>query len=494
MAFKNTKNFYLSSNPDLFYPGKSKAEQARHTKLIKEGKIRAIGPRLYTSAQPPEVEAIVRANWSEIVSRLFPRALVSHRSALEFKPSPSGEIFLTASTNRQVHYPGLTLTFIRGPGPLTDDPPFLSSLHTSSLPRALLENLSVGKKSAHRALTAAQLEEKLEVLLQARGEKDFSAIRSRARAIAVKLGWAPEYKKLDALMGALLGSRSAVGFSSPSAKARAQGRPYDSAPLERFDLLFGELSQNLPPPQKEIFKSPAHFRNKAFFDAYFSNYIEGTTFDIEEAESIAFGGKIPEARPKDAHDILGTFQIVSDPNEMRRTPVTFAELEHLLKSRHHRLMGERPEAGPGVYKVMQNRAGQTYFTPPELVAGTLEKGFDRYRNLPAGFARAVFMMFLITEVHPFIDGNGRLARIMMNAELNAEGLSTIIVPTVYREDYLLSLRALSRRNRPAPLQQMAATAQKFSALDFKDYPTALKLLVERNWFQEPDEAKIILFS
>ena len=29
------------------------------------------------------------------------------------------------------------------------------------------------------------------------------------------------------------------------------------------------------------------------------------------------------------------------------------------------------------------------------------------------------MMFLVSEVHPFVDGNGRIARIMMNAELVA---------------------------------------------------------------------------
>ena len=29
----------------------------------------------------------------------------------------------------------------------------------------------------------------------------------------------------------------------------------------------------------------------------------------------------------------------------------------------------------------------------------------------------IFMMFMISEIHPFLDGNGRLARVMMNAEL-----------------------------------------------------------------------------
>ncbi|WP_286145042.1 Fic family protein [Bacteroides caecimuris] len=49
------------------------------------------------------------------------------------------------------------------------------------------------------------------------------------------------------------------------------------------------------------------------------------------------------------------------------------------------------------------------------------------------FARAIFMMFMISEVHPFNDGNGRIARVMMNAELVRADQSRIIIPTVFRE-------------------------------------------------------------
>ena len=48
------------------------------------------------------------------------------------------------------------------------------------------------------------------------------------------------------------------------------------------------------------------------------------------------------------------------------------------------------------------------------------------------------VMFVVAEVHPFSDGNGRTARLAMNCMLSARALSRIIIPTVYREDYLLS--------------------------------------------------------
>ncbi len=59
------------------------------------------------------------------------------------------------------------------------------------------------------------------------------------------------------------------------------------------------------------------------------------------------------------------------------------------------------------------------------------------------------MMFVTSEVHPFLDGNGRLARVMMNAELTAKNQTKIIIPTVYRDDYLGALRKLSRNQDPS---------------------------------------------
>ena len=156
-----------------------------------------------------------------------------------------------------------------------------------------------------------------------------------------------------------------------------------------------------------------------FFEAYFSNFIEGTEFAVDEAADIVFKGYIPKARPEDAHDVLGTWRVVSDQNEMSRLPGSSTELIALLKSRHARIMEGRPDKGPGRFKSEPNRAGSTTFVTPELVEGTLAKGFEIYRGLTSPLHRAIFMMFLISEVHPFADGNGRVARIMMNAELVA---------------------------------------------------------------------------
>lgn len=70
-------------------------------------------------------------------------------------------------------------------------------------------------------------------------------------------------------------------------------------------------------------------------------------------------------------------------------------------------------------------------------------------------------MFLISEVHPFADGNGRMARVPMNSELSAAGQQRVLVPTVYRNNYLQALRALSRTRNPEPLPKVIDFAQRY---------------------------------
>ncbi len=482
----------MEALPPFLYAAKSQPERRRLARLREDGRIRQIAPRLYTSLPEEEVAAAVRGSWTTIASALFPGALVSHRTALEYVPSPAGVVFLTSRTNRRHSYPGLTIEFIRGPDPLPDDH-LLVGLRVSSLPRALLENFKRDARAATpRTIPLEEIERRLEQILLDDGEDALNRIRDRAREIASQLGWRAEFDRLDGRIGALLGTRSAERVTSAVARARAAGEPFDPACLERLQILVGELRSRALPVLRDSVGSPAHFKNKAFFESYFSNYIEGTVFEIEEAEEIVFAKKIPTRRPVDAHDILGTFNIVSDPNEMRRVPSSPDELIRILQERHRAMLAARPDRAPGTFKQRVNRAGDTVFVHPDYVAGTLRKGHELYAHVEPGLGRAILMMFLVSEVHPFVDGNGRIARIMMNAELVAQRLSTVIIPTVYREDYRLSLRALTRRHRAKPLVDALLRAARFSQLDFSDYPQILAELERCNWFHEPDEAAIIV--
>ena len=97
------------------------------------------------------------------------------------------------------------------------------------------------------------------------------------------------------------------------------------------------------------------------------------------------------------------------------------------------------------------------------------------------------MMFMVSEIHPFNDGNGRISRIMMNAELVAADQAKIIIPTVFREDYLNALRRLTRRGDPSVIIRAMSRVRQFSAnLTGDDFETTRRYLEECNAFKDGD--------
>jgi hypothetical protein len=298
-----------------------------------------------------------------------------------------------------------------------------------------------------------------------------------------------EFGELDVLIGTLLGTKDAR-LTARAAIARSHGRPYDSNRVVLFDELHRALRQYPPVSRPESERSAEGTATLAFFESYFSNFIEGTEFEVEEAVDIVFHGAIPEKRPQDAHDVLGTWRIVSDKNEMSDTPRDSASLVRLLKSRHAAIMGGRPEVLPGLFKPKPNRFGNTSFVDPELVLGTLDQGLQFYRSLEMPFQRAVFMMFLVSEVHPFTDGNGRTARIMMNAELVAAREERIVIPTIFRANYLSALRALSQNKVSEPLVRTLDYAQRWTAaVRWASLDETTSELVACNAFLKPEGAE-----
>jgi Fic family protein len=171
-------------------------------------------------------------------------------------------------------------------------------------------------------------------------------------------------------------------------------------------------------------------------------------------------------------------------------PRTQAEFIERLQHIHHTIMSSRPDKGPGKFRRVKNRAGSTEFVAPELVIGTLRRGFELSQSITTPFARAVFTMFLISEVHPFLDGNGRAARACMNVELVAAGETRIIVPTVYRLDYIGGLKALTHNGRPDALVRVLDFAQRYTgSIDWSSLDRSRKALEVTNAFRDPHEAE-----
>jgi hypothetical protein len=119
------------------------------------------------------------------------------------------------------------------------------------------------------------------------------------------------------------------------------------------------------------------------------------------------------------------------------------------------MMASRLNIEPGVFKKTNNEFGSRVFVAPDLVPETLARGWPGSRDLPSATARACYVLFLIAEVHPFNDGNGRISRLSMNAELEASGQARLVIPTSLRNDYLTVLEALTTNRNPEPFLAFA---------------------------------------
>ena len=424
------------------------------SRATKDGRIRRLARGLYSAdlrADPAEL--IARSRW-KIIARLVPDAVIADRSAAEGGMPAAGVLTVISNERREdVALPGLIVAPRPGPGARVDDSAWADGLRVTSDARTFVDNLAVSRGRAGRpgrTLSREELEEWVVRTAQRRQGGWLVTLRARALELCDELGVPQRRDAVADILGAVAGTREARAGAGRLLAARSAGHEYDPDRVARFDELAdylrdipasAEVPANLPAlPDEEQTSLP-------FFEAYFSNFIEGTEFSVEEAEAIVASGEIPDDRPEDAHDVLGTFEAVHERQLRAATPEAVDELLELLERRHRLVMGGRPDQRPGQFKERPNQAGSYIFVAPGLVEGTLVEGFQRLADLPPGFARAAFELFLISEVHPYDDGNGRVARAAMCAELTAVGQARIVIPMVFRNEYQTGLRSLSRDGR-----------------------------------------------
>jgi hypothetical protein len=461
-------------------------------RAVEANKLREIGSRLYTSnLRENPVDLVKRKIW-DVVAVMVPNAVIVDRTAFEQRPASDGSVFLVGTANREIELPGVKLKVRKGVRLSDHDQPMRSGLYMSSHARTLVENMVASRARSGVSRTVSREEVESFLLNRLRNDRNtghdgLGILRDQIRVVGKALGLEENAAELDGMIGTLLGTKE-VELTSPVAISHKLGTPYDDKRVDLFNKIHDVLIGRAPAAPRVSRENDQGLLHEAFFESYFSNFIEGTEFEIEEAEDIIFGGRIPNDRPADAHDILGTFDIVSSREEMMKTPKDTDELINLLKRRHAQMMSGRPETMPGQFKTKSNRFGGTSFVHPDEVLGTLDKGFEIYNRLTTPFDRAVFMMFMVAEVHPFVDGNGRSARIMMNAELASAKESRIIIPTIYRSNYLEGLSLMTNHGDPDTLIKTLDFTQRYvHSFDWSNFDQSRKVLEKTHAFIRPED-------
>jgi hypothetical protein len=466
--------------------------RAHLSRQAKSGDAIRIAAGLYAVGARLPTVTVVRHFLLEIVATEWPGAVICGRSALAGGVPSDGVLFVSkfeSGRSSALVLDGVTVVPVRGPARLRGDMGMPNGLAMSGPARALVENVDVpGRRSRSRAGTSI-VEDRIDELARSGGAGRVQTVLEELDDIAAHF----EPVAVEAVrsrLKAVLGSFSS-SFETTSRRlgARLSGSPYDAHRIEMLEGLVAVLDQN--PPQPRAATNPAtNWEWVAFFEAYFSNFIEGTEFGVAEARRIAVEGVIPVARPADAHDVAATYRLANDPTDRTSVPRSGLELIALLKARHAILMAARPDTRPGELKEIPNFAGGYQFVEPALVEGTLIRGFDVLKVLRDPFARSVATMALVTEAHPFNDGNGRVARLTANAELSVAGQVRMVIPTVYRNNYLAGLTSFSNRaGLGESLVAVLEHAQKWTAaIDWSTYSAADEMLERCNAYLDPDLA------
>lgn len=96
------------------------------------------------------------------------------------------------------------------------------------------------------------------------------------------------------------------------------------------------------------------------------------------------------------------------------------------------------------------RSNQVYIrgsmhTPlnPEAVRDAMPVLFELLKNEPDARVRTVLGHFIFVYIHPYMDGNGRIARFLMNTMLNSGGYNWTIIPVEKRQEYMKALEKAS---------------------------------------------------
>lgn len=120
----------------------------------------------------------------------------------------------------------------------------------------------------------------------------------------------------------------------------------------------------------------------------------------------------------------------------------FCEIHRVLLSR-----GRGQHQMPGEFRTSQNwvggtRPGNAIFVPPPADClmdhlGNLEKFIHLRDPLMAALVRAALVHVQFETIHPFLDGNGRLGRLLITFLLCADGI--LIEPTLYLSLYFKTL-------------------------------------------------------
>ena len=190
---------------------------------------------------------------------------------------------------------------------------------------------------------------------------------------------------------------------------------------------------------------------------YNSNAIEGNTLTLQETSLVLKGLTVGANPLKDHLEAVGHRQAFYFICEQVSNPVPLTE--SLIRQIHYLVLSDKPE-DRGVYRRVPVRIVGALHAPvqPYLIQPKMEQLLQEYlssgENLVARLAR---FHIEFEGIHPFIDGNGRTGRLLVNLELMKAGFPPIDIKFSDRAKYYAAFDAWHSGKKRDAMAMLFAT-------------------------------------
>ena len=206
--------------------------------------------------------------------------------------------------------------------------------------------------------------------------------------------------------------------------------------------------------------------------------IEGNTITLGETESIVMNDQVIPGKSfqehleiKDAHRAFTKmFDFIEGKYEMNEElAMTF----HKLNTKSW-----MKEEWSGSYKTINNRVGGRSTPYPEKAKDLFKQLFRELKEIDDPFLRAVKLHLDTVIIHPWQDGNGRTARLLMNYELISNGHGHLQLRKADKEEYFHAIRTAIKDKKPDPFSDY------LYHLGIETYRNKITFLTEKKMLKE----------
>lgn len=258
--------------------------------------------------------------------------------------------------------------------------------------------------------------------------------------------------------------------------------------LHKIDANQKRINEYRPLSPEEVKELDQYYK---IGTTYSSNALEGNTLTLTETKVLLEDGLTAGGKPvKDFYEATGHAKAYDYMLSVARGgDLVFSE--QMIEELHRLFYEGIDKAKAGRYRDHQVFITGTDYIPPEakdvpeqmqwFITDLNEQKDNLHPVLLAAYAHR-----RLVDIHPFTDGNGRTARLLMNLVLVNKGYCIVSIPPVLRQEYISALVAAQREDNPTdePFNTMIAECELEAQ---RDYARMFRIQMDKSPDHDDDE-------